>query len=162
MLGKRRESVPVETASVKQEVPKTMSDQISTVLSADTHFKGTLSFEKSLKIEGGFDGEINTTGSLYIGKEAKVKAEIKVGAVYVDGSITGNVTAQEKVELRSSSRLIGDIKASKLVVEEGAALAGHCEIGIKSSAEKENPSLKGGGNVSVKNPPVEASIGLKF
>jgi cytoskeletal protein CcmA (bactofilin family) len=161
MLGKRKENQIIEISSGKQEVSKTMSEQVSTILSSDTHFKGSLSFEKSLKIEGGFEGEINTSGSLYVGKDAKVKAEIKVGSIYIEGSVTGNVTSQDKVELRSTSRLIGDVKAAKLVVEEGATLTGHCEIGIKSSAEKESSSSRVAVNVSGKTP-VEASLGLKL
>jgi len=161
MLGRRREAEPerVEVVPSRVEVRNPMQDPVSTILSSDTHFKGSLSFEKNLKIEGSFEGDITTTGTLHIGKEAKVKAEIKAGSVYVDGSVTGNIIAHDKIELRGTARLEGDIRAAKLVVEEGAVVAGRCEVSFKS-AEKELSPSKGLGDLLAKTP-VEVSYGSK-
>lgn len=150
MLGKRKDVHPNDILTLKGEGERSMEEQMATVLSADTHFKGSLSFEKSLKIEGGFEGEISTPGTLYVGRDAKIKAEIKVGSIFIDGNVTGNVTASDKVELRGSARLTGDIKANKLVVEDGAALAGHCEVGVKSLDKDSNSSKNTGGLLGTK------------
>lgn len=116
------------TMPERAEFRPASEEEIATNLSADTHFKGALSFERTLKIEGGFEGEISTTGTLLVGKNAEIKAEIKAKNAFVEGTITGNVTIEEKLYLRNSAKLLGDIKAGKLVVEEGAIVTGHCEV----------------------------------
>jgi cytoskeletal protein CcmA (bactofilin family) len=150
MLGRKKEGPPVDILATKGGLERSMDEQMATVLSSDTKFKGSLSFERSLKIEGEFEGEITSSGILYVGKDAKIKAEIKVGSIYIDGAVTGNVTASDKVELRSASKLLGDIKASRLVVEEGAIFVGHCEVGAKSSDK--DTSSKGAMASGVKSP----------
>jgi len=167
MLGRRKEPEQerLEVAPTKTEVRVPMQQEpMSTILSSDTHFKGSLTFEKALKIEGSFEGEITTSGTLSIGKDAKVKAEIKAGSVYIEGTVTGNVVATEKIELRTSAKVNGDIRAAKLVVEEGAALAGRCEVSLKpekSDKHEKDNGQKGFGDFLSKTPVETLTQGLK-
>ncbi len=115
-----------------------LGEEVETTLGADTSFKGTLTFERPLKIDGRFEGELSTRGSLIIGQSGEVHAEIKAGNVVVDGKVSGNIRAEGKVQLNPTASLIGDITASRLAIAEGATFVGHCDVN-PSGAEIEKP-----------------------
>ncbi len=98
------------------------------VLSADSEFKGSLTFKESLRIDGKFDGDISSPGMVHIGETGEVKAEINAGNAIVEGKVQGNIIAKEKIELRSTAQLAGDIKASRLVIDDGVVFVGKCEV----------------------------------
>ena len=107
-----------------------MADQeFPTVLGPDVSFKGELTFEKALRLQGKFEGEIRTSGILHIDREAHVIGEVRAGNVRVDGNVRGNLNAGGRVELNQTSDLEGDLTAAKLVVEEGAVFKGHVSVG---------------------------------
>ena len=105
------------------------SEEYPTVIGADATFKGELSFEGSVRIDGNFEGGIKTPGSVFVSQTGKVKAEISAGSLTVDGSIEGNCVSQGRIQLNNSCKLKGDVKASKLLVAEGATWSGRCEVG---------------------------------
>ena len=109
------------------------NQEFPTVLGPDASFKGELSFEKGMRLQGKFEGKINTPGRLYIAKEAKMGADVDAGSIIVEGDVEGNLSASDRIELKSSARYKGDLTASKLVVEEGAAFVGHVSVGPDSS-----------------------------
>ena len=100
-----------------------------TVIGPDATFKGELSFEKGLRLQGKFEGKVNTPGRLHVGKEAKLMADVEAGAIIVEGEARGNLTANERIELKQSCRYEGDLSATKLVVDEGAVFSGHVSVG---------------------------------
>lgn len=122
----------------------TKSDEYPTVIGADAVFKGELSFEGSVRIDGKFEGGIKTSGSVYVSQNGKVKAEITAGAVTVDGSIDGNVISEGSVKLNASSKLKGDVMAGKLMVAEGATWSGRCEVGPSAAkgAPQSSPAMR--------------------
>jgi cytoskeletal protein CcmA (bactofilin family) len=105
------------------------TEQYPTVIGADAKFKGELSFQGSVKIDGQFEGSIDTPGTVFVSQTGKVKAEMQAGNVDVDGNIEGNITSEGRVTLNASCKLKGDLKASKLQVKEGATWSGRCEVG---------------------------------
>lgn len=126
----RGETMTPSTSSAEMTTAGTglFSNEAATVLSSDTTFKGSLSFEKTLRIEGKLEGDLSSAGMLLVGKGAEVRAEITVGSIHIEGNVTGNITAREKVELTSTAVVHGDVKAAKLVVLEGAVVVGRCEV----------------------------------
>jgi cytoskeletal protein CcmA (bactofilin family) len=98
------------------------------VLTSDVEIKGTLKFSGELMFEGKLEGEIQTDGVLQLGDSAIVNGNINAQTVVVRGKITGNVTAKEKIELKTKTELFGDIRAAKLVVEEGVTFVGKTEV----------------------------------
>ena len=124
MLGRDKET----GYSMGDETYPTRDAGNGTVLSNDVEFKGSLSFKSNLRIDGKFEGEINSPGTVHVGQEGDVKAEVNVGNSIVEGKITGNITAKDKLELRSTARLFGDIKAARLVINEGVVFVGKCEV----------------------------------
>ena len=98
------------------------------VLSADVEIKGNLKFAGELTFEGKLEGEIQTEGLLNLGDTAVVNGNINAQTVVVRGKVNGNVNAKEKIEIKAKAELFGDIRASKLVVEEGVTFVGRTEV----------------------------------
>lgn len=100
-----------------------------TIIGPDAKFKGELTFEKGLRLQGTFEGKINTAGRLAVSKEAKLHADVDAGNITIEGEVRGNLTAADRIELKQSARYEGDLTASKLVVDEGAVFQGHVSVG---------------------------------
>ena len=103
-------------------------EKVETVFSNSTMFSGELSFEKSLKIEGGFKGKIKSKGHLIIGENAKIRASIKAYSIVIAGEVKGNVEAFERLELLPTGKLYGNIKTKKLKMADGVIFEGSCEM----------------------------------
>ncbi|TVQ30496.1 MAG: polymer-forming cytoskeletal family protein [Phycisphaeraceae bacterium] len=101
----------------------------TTVIGADTHIKGEMSFDGHARILGTFEGKISAKGELHVAEGANCKASVEAGAVQVDGSVEGDLTARDRLQLNPKARIKGDMTAAKLVVAEGASFTGHCRIG---------------------------------
>ncbi len=97
-------------------------------LSTDVEIKGNLKFAGELTFAGKLDGEIQSEGALNLGDEAIVRGNIQLHSVVLRGKVSGNVSAKEKIEIKSKGELFGDIRAPKLVIEEGATFVGKCEV----------------------------------
>ena len=98
------------------------------VLSADVEIKGNLKFSGELAFDGKLDGEIQTDGVLNLGDTAVINGNINAQSVVVRGKVTGNINAKEKIEIKTKAELFGDIRAAKLVVEEGVTFVGKTEV----------------------------------
>ena len=98
------------------------------VLNSDVEIKGNLKFTGELTFEGKLEGEINTDGTLHLGDSAVVNGNINAGTVIVRGKINGNILAKDKIEIKSKTELFGDVRSSKLVIEEGVTFVGKTEI----------------------------------
>lgn len=101
----------------------------TTLIASDTHITGQMTFERSARIVGKFDGKISAKGELQVADGALCKAEVEAQNVTVDGEVQGNVLARERVQLNAKAKITGDITAEKLVVAEGASFFGNCSVG---------------------------------
>ncbi|MES2983485.1 MAG: polymer-forming cytoskeletal protein [Verrucomicrobiota bacterium] len=122
------------------------------VLSSDVEIKGTVKFQHDLIVDGKIEGDIQSTGNLTIGENARIKAEVKTGSVIVYGKVHGNLTAVERVELKSSAEVVGDIKAKVLTIEAGAIFVGKSTVGTPSQAAPSQPELKPVANQAASQP----------
>ncbi len=106
-----------------------MADENVTNLTADVDIKGTIKFGKVMKIEGKFEGELESNeGELVVGKAGAIKANVKVKNAAIEGRVDGNIFASERVELKQKAQLIGDLQAKTLVIEEGVVFVGQCNV----------------------------------
>lgn len=103
------------------------------VLSSDVEIKGTVKFTNDLVVDGRIEGEIQSEGNLTVGENARLKAEIKTGTVVVYGKVHGNIVANERVELKATAEVVGDIKAKTLSIEPGAIFVGKSNVGTPST-----------------------------
>ena len=101
-----------------------------TFLGKGVDFKGKANFDGTVRIDGHFEGEINTADTLIIGEHAVIKGSI-VGAVIVSGGkVQGNIVASKKVQLLKPAVLVGDVQSPSFSMEEGVLFQGVCDMGI--------------------------------
>lgn len=98
------------------------------ILSSDVEIKGSIKFQNELIIDGKIEGEIISSGVLTVGENAEIRGEIKTKSVTVLGKVHGNITVDERCELKTRAQLIGDLKAARLMIEEGATFVGKSEV----------------------------------
>src|SRR5215467_6511174 len=120
-------------------VPTNNNSGSKNTLNSDVEVKGTLKFTGELTFDGKLEGDINSEGTLNLGDNAVVKGTIDVGSVVVRGKITGNVVAKDKIELKAKTELFGDVRAAKLVIEEGVTFVGKTEVNPNKLAPTQPP-----------------------
>jgi len=98
------------------------------ILSADVEIKGSIKFQNDLTVDGKVEGEITSTGILTVGENAEIRGEIKTKSATVHGKVHGKFTVEERCELKARAVLHGDLKAARLVIEEGATFVGKSEV----------------------------------
>jgi len=106
----------------------TMNATSKNVLGSDVEIKGNIKFTGELTFDGKLDGEVHTDGVLNLGDSAVVNGNISAQTVVVRGKVNGNITAKEKIEIKARAELFGDIRASKLAIEEGVTFVGKTEV----------------------------------
>lgn len=100
-----------------------------TLLGRTTVVRGQLSGNEDLLIEGQFEGTIALEEHcLTVGTEGQVKAEIHARQIIILGAVTGNATAREKIEIRRTGHVVGDLLAAAVAIEEGAYFKGGIDI----------------------------------
>lgn len=91
-------------------------------------FKGVITYDGTVRIDGQLDGEIHTEGTLLVGEEAVITAKISAGTIVSKGKITGDIVAKEKIRLMSPAILNGSAKTPMLSMEEGVLFNGNIEM----------------------------------
>ncbi len=102
-------------------------------------FKGVISYNGTVRIDGHMEGEIHTEGTLLVGEEAVITATVSAGTIICKGKITGDIQAKEKVKLRTPAILNGSVTTPTLSMEEGVLFNGSCEMsrsGVRDHGEK--------------------------
>lgn len=100
------------------------------ILDVDASMQGTLSFKDpvNLRINGKFEGSLNTKGILTIGPSANVTADITGDSIIVEGKVRGKIIARENLELLPTAVIDGEIYPNRLVISEGGILNGKCQM----------------------------------
>jgi len=106
---------------------KAAQQDLAAVLGKNCEFKGTLSYDGQLRIEGIFQGEIFSKDTLFIGEDAVVEARIEVGHAIISGKVRGRVKAHT-IELYPPAEVQGELIAHYLKLEEGVLFEGKSEI----------------------------------
>ena len=104
------------------------NDDLTAYIDEGSEIEGTYTFSGTVMLNGKFKGEIQSNDILIIGEKGVIKATISAGTVLISGEVVGNVLATERVELRGSARVFGDVEAPVVVVEEGVLFEGHCRM----------------------------------
>ena len=127
---------------------KTDDDQIKAYMGKDTVFNGSLNYDGTVRIDGKFEGKVITEDTLIIGESGHLMAEIHAGTVICMGRVEGTIVASKKVEIHSTSKVLGNIKSPAIDIELGGILDGNCDmtgketkiIPLVKTEEKENKS----------------------
>jgi len=108
----------------------------TTFIGPGAAFKGLLGFEGTVCIDGKFEGQVDTLGTLIIGERGEIVADIEAGIVICKGQVKGNVTAIKKVEMHPSSKITGNVKSPSLSIEIGAKVEGSIDMSNKVTTSK--------------------------
>jgi len=112
---------------------------VTTLLGKGSEFEGKLSFEGTVRVDGKLTGEIFTDDVLIVGEGTEVNAEVTVGAIIVQGTIRGNITAKRSVEIHSPGRVKGNINTPSLFIEKGVFFDGQCQMDSTSGTTDSPP-----------------------
>lgn len=108
-----------------------------TFLARGFEFKGMLTFEGTVRIDGTVRGEIRSNGIIDLGEHAVVEGDVSAGSITAGGKIIGNVKATERVHLLSTAMLRGDVTAPLVQMDEGVSFHGTCQA--EGNARKRAP-----------------------
>ncbi len=105
-------------------------------LDVNATMQGTLRFDDpvNLRINGKFEGTLDTKGKLMIGEKANIRANINGEIVSIAGNVTGNIKATSSLRLDNTAKLTGDIETPQIAIQQGALLNGQVNMGASSSA----------------------------
>ena len=112
---------------------KYRTDIVNTVIGEDSTVKGGLLSQRSIRIEGSFEGEVNSQGEVYIGQKSKVKATLIAKHVVVGGEVIGNIEAIKSLHILKTGRVYGDIAGDELKIDEGGVYKGKVNMDIISA-----------------------------
>ena len=100
-------------------------EEIIAFVGKGVEFKGAITYEGTVRIDGRVEGEIHTDGVLIVGEDAVISAKISAGTVVSKGKITGDVVAKQRVRLMSPAMLHGSVQAPVFSIEEGVMFDRH-------------------------------------
>jgi len=106
---------------------------INTVIGEESTITGVLHSQRSIRIEGQLEGEIQSQGEVYIGENSKVKANIIGKSVIVAGEVIGNIEAVKGLQICKTGKVYGDISGDHLLIEEGGVYRGKVNMDVISS-----------------------------
>lgn len=123
MFGRETKPVAEKRPPSPAAAPAAPSARIETVIGPNAHFRGEIVSEGGIRIDGIFEGTIQTSGNLVIGESAKVIADIRANNISISGAVKGNIFGN-RVEILETGRVWGDLTVNSLLVNEGAYVRG--------------------------------------
>lgn len=144
----KRPSSPAEGVEVEsQEVTpqREGTEEINAFVGKGVNFKGVITYNGTVRIDGQLEGEIHTEGVLIVGEDAVLSAKITAGTVVCKGKITGDISAREKVKLRAPAVVNAGVKAPLLSMEEGVVFNGNLEMSQPSTRDTPRDTARGQG-----------------
>lgn len=96
------------------------------IISKNTAINGNININGCTRIDGIIDGTLAVDSDLFIGETGNIRATVYALNATIDGSVSGNIACKGRLELKSSAKVIGDIKCNTLVIAEGALFIGKC------------------------------------
>ena len=131
------------------------ANETKTVIAEDVEIVGTIKSTGNIEIRGKLDGDLTCGGKAVIGAASTVKGSLSVESISILGQVNGNVVAKDRIEMKSSARVNGDIKYKRLTVEDGVTFIGKSEVnpgGSPASAQASGKSAdQSGSDASAKD-----------
>ena len=147
IFGKSPEQPPATTPSTNKLVPSTPAPTAAQtaaspsqaaagprassgpcVVGAKTTIKGEISGDEDILVEGVVEGQIHITKDLRVGSGGVVKAKVQAQSVVVSGQLLGDCQATHRVEIQATGKLMGNIRAPRVVIAEGASFKGNSDM----------------------------------
>ena len=107
-----------------------------TVIGSSIVIDGEISGDEDLVVLGTVKGKISLKESLLVEGSGVIEADVDTATVEVSGQVTGNIVASDKVELKANCRVVGDIRAPRILIADGAAFKGSVDMDVKEGKGK--------------------------
>lgn len=157
-MFRRREEATLPV--IPQSAP---TERVTSVLGPGITWKGDLNGSGGIRIEGAFEGNIGLRGLLVVGETGRVTCEhLRANVVIIAGAVKGDITA-ERVEIRATGRVWGDVVTAAFATEEGAFLRGHItmeekvDIGLVAPSTTEEQPKQAQGDIEFPGLPMPGS-----
>ncbi len=133
----QRREISTMSSPTRTYEPDTATNRSSAALGKNVTVKGQIFAREDLTIDGEVEGTVEChEHRLTIGPNARVQAGLKAREIIIHGSIQGNVDATDKIDIKKEAKLVGDIKTSRIVIEDGAYFKGSIDISKAAPAAK--------------------------
>ncbi len=116
----------------------------TTIIARSCRVEGNLSGSGDVNIQGHFQGEIDGSGQLLIAEGGTAEARLHARTIVVAGTVKGDVSAAEKIELKPTANLLGNITAPRILIQEGATFEGQVFMKKPASPSSETTDKRGG------------------
>lgn len=122
-------------------------------IAKDVEITGTIKSSGAVHIDGKLDGELHCQGDVTIGQTAVIKGNINSNSVVVQGNVNGNIIAKDKIDMKSTARVNGDIQSKRLAVEDGVTFVGKSEVNPGGAGQASSTPPPMAGKDEGKSPP---------
>ncbi|MCG3119804.1 MAG: hypothetical protein ALAOOOJD_02320 [bacterium] len=112
----------------KEVVENDRPGELNTVIGKGSIIEGLLTVQNSLRVDGRVQGQVQASDSLVVGKDGEIEGEIKARNAIIGGRVKNRILATGKVVLEAHAIVHGEIKTSKIVIDEGAVFDGNCAM----------------------------------
>lgn len=145
-------------ATDSENIARDIKDgKLSGFVGHGTSLTGDTTFQMMLRVDGHLTGTVTSDGgTLIVGNNGQLDANVTVGVAQVNGTVNGDVTASEKIQLGRTARVVGNITTPKLVIEDGAVFEGGCTM-LKARETQEKEAAAASQTSSYSSSPAAAS-----
>lgn len=123
--------------------------------------KGKLKSDEDLIVKGRIEAEIASSKALLVENSGIIKANVRVKSARISGVLVGNITAEERVEIAPDGRMVGDLTAPKIIINDGAAFRGRIDMQTFDQADEPKPVEEPRAENGAKAAPAEAAAPAK-
>jgi cytoskeletal protein CcmA (bactofilin family) len=102
----------------------------STVIGAGIIVEGEIATDEDIVVQGTVRGKVSAKEAVTIQQGATVEADVVGGSLVVGGTLTGNITASDRVDLQAGARVIGNVKAARVTIADGAQFKGNVDMDV--------------------------------
>jgi cytoskeletal protein CcmA (bactofilin family) len=131
-------STPAPAPSPRPAEP--VDQKLNSIMGRGSSMSGNVKAEGSIRIDGHFEGTLESGDTLVVGKEGTVQGDVVVKRAVIGGRFEGNIHASVKVELHGGCEMFGEVVTPSLIIEEGVVFEGSCKMGSKSKSGEARPS----------------------
>jgi cytoskeletal protein CcmA (bactofilin family) len=110
-------------------------------LDQGSHLHGELRFDASFRVDGKLTGTVESDGDLIVGESGEVDGELRVGQIFVSGTVRGSIQASRKVQIAPQGKLFAEVDTPALVIEDGAVFEGTCSMNRDGGKTSPGPKL---------------------
>jgi cytoskeletal protein CcmA (bactofilin family) len=121
----------------RKAAPKTLNEnKVVTIIGPGTRVKGEINSQGTIRIEGIVEGQVQSSDTIVVQENGKVKADVIGGQVVISGEVHGNVFAHERLEITEQAKVYGDITSPRISIAEGVVFEGKCTMKAPSQVKQ--------------------------